>query len=458
MIKSTVVKNIFLFVLSILFASCESSDYFSVGGIVEGLSGTVVLQNNGSDNVEINSNGKFLFPILGVEGSHYNVTISSQPINQTCTVTNAKGVLENSNADVLVTCVTTNDTASLSVTNSPLQLVEDGPIGTLTITNNSESIIAENIVSDFTGTALDGNVAETANTCATLVPGASCVLGYSPGSSVVAQTNFSIHGDNTSSVIAAIEIIAGPDLVSINPTSGIASGGTGFTLTGSNLTGATAVNFGGIAATSVNVVNSTTVTGVTPAHAAGAVDVTIATPLGLATLTNGYTYVATSIGTSANGGIVACLNGGLDNLISATADNSTSIEWGGLGVATNAQSNTDGATNTASIVTLLGNNGGTPYATQTCDIYEIDSQGNTPCEVGNACYSDWFVAATNQLGCLFTNRVAIGGFAGTTYWTSTESAGSPTFGAAAIDFTTGVTTLLFKDNPSRLRCVRSFTP
>lgn len=52
----------------------------------------------------------------------------------------------------------------------------------------------------------------------------------------------------------------------------------------------------GQAATSVNVVNSTTVTGVTPAHAAGVVDVVIATPAGGATLVNGYTYVTTVVG------------------------------------------------------------------------------------------------------------------------------------------------------------------
>src|SRR5690606_11666161 len=77
-------------------------------------------------------------------------------------------------------------------------------------------------------------------------------------------------------------------LTAVNPDSGPASGGTGFTLTGIGLTGATAVTFDGIAATSVNVVNSTTVTGVTPAHAAGVVDVVISTPAGNATLANGY--------------------------------------------------------------------------------------------------------------------------------------------------------------------------
>jgi fructose/tagatose bisphosphate aldolase len=79
------------------------------------------------------------------------------------------------------------------------------------------------------------------------------------------------------------------------------------------LTGATGVTFGGSAATSVNVVNSTTVTAVTPAHAAGAVDVVITTPSGSATDTNGYTYLTTAVGQSAYGGKIACLNGSLNN-------------------------------------------------------------------------------------------------------------------------------------------------
>ncbi|WBV69267.1 IPT/TIG domain-containing protein [Legionella pneumophila] len=100
-------------------------------------------------------------------------------------------------------------------------------------------------------------------------------------------------------------------------------------LTGTGLTGATAVTFGGIAATSVNVVNSTTVTAVTPAHAIGPVDVVIDTPVGGATLANGYTYLTTAVGQPSGGGIIACLNPG-NNLIAATTDISTGIVWGGL--------------------------------------------------------------------------------------------------------------------------------
>ena len=52
------------------------------------------------------------------------------------------------------------------------------------------------------------------------------------------------------------------------------------TLTGTNFTGATGVTFGGTAATSLVVVNATTITCTVPAHATGAVSVVVTTPSG----------------------------------------------------------------------------------------------------------------------------------------------------------------------------------
>jgi hypothetical protein len=181
--------------------------------------------------------------------------------------------------------------------------------------------------------------------------------------------------------------------------------------------------------------------------------VDITTPQGTATLPNGYTYLATSIGQSTNGGVIACLDGGLDNLISAITDNSTGIQWGGFGTAVSAASVIDGDANTAAIVTTLGNNGGAPYAAQLCANYEIDSQGNSPCESGNACYADWFLPAKNQLACLFTNRISIGGFQSAPYWTSTEFSSSPSLSAMSQNFSGGAQLEMVKSNSLNVRCV-----
>ncbi|WP_378940910.1 putative Ig domain-containing protein [Mesorhizobium sp. ANAO-SY3R2] len=83
---------------------------------------------------------------------------------------------------------------------------------------------------------------------------------------------------------------ATPTLTSASPNTGSTAGGTSVTLTGTNLTGATAVSFGGTAASLFTVNDATKITATTPAHAAGAVNVVVSTPNGTATLTNGYTY------------------------------------------------------------------------------------------------------------------------------------------------------------------------
>lgn len=356
-------------------------------------------------------------------------------------------------------------TAIITVTGSPLTLTTHGSTGTLTVNNTSLMVPATNVQSDFTATALDGNVAETGNTCAILAPQANCTLTYTAGNTPVSQTDFPIEGSNTNRVTAAIQINIAITLTSVNASTGSASGGAGVTLTGTGLTGATGVTFGGNAATSVHVVNSTTVTAVTPPHAVGNVDVVITTPSGSSTLTHGYTYQPTAIGQSAYGGNIACLNGGLNNLIAAITDNvghlGSPAGWGGSGTLTNATSTTDGASNTATIVSVLGNNGGTAYAAALCDNYEIDSQGNTPCESANTCYNDWFLPAGNnttlsgQLHCLYTNQVAIGGFSGDYYWSSTEIDAT---NAWSQRFSNGQEINDSKTFFDHYRCVRSFNP
>ncbi|MCX7117581.1 MAG: IPT/TIG domain-containing protein [Legionellales bacterium] len=396
---------------------------------------------------------------LHVNGSQLTQLISHGPI--VCEQGSTLQCYRPASANILaITQAAAITDATITVTGSPLTLTTNGPAGTLTINNTSLSVTATNIASSFTGTALDGRVTETGNTCASVAPQASCTLTYTPGSTVVSQTGFPIQGSNTNAVTAAIQIDADVTLSSVSPSSGAASGGTGVTLTGVGLTGATGVTFGGTAATSVNVVSSTTVTAVTPVHAAGAVDVVITTPSGSATKTIGYTYQATAVGQSAYGGKIACLNSE-NNLIAATADNSTRIEWSGIGSTTNATSDTNGAENTATIVIVVGANSGKPYAAQLCSNYEIDSQGNTPCESGNTCYHDWFLPAgrnktdSGQLNCLYANRFAISGFASAHYWSSTQVTVN---NAWVQHFSDGAQVFFGKNFTFHVRCVRGFTP
>ena len=83
-----------------------------------------------------------------------------------------------------------------------------------------------------------------------------------------------------------------PTVSSCAPAQGTIVGGTAVTITGTNFTGATGVTFGGAAATSVSVVNSTTITCLTPAHAFGPVNVAVTGPYGVGTGVNLYTFLA----------------------------------------------------------------------------------------------------------------------------------------------------------------------
>ncbi|MFY0566914.1 IPT/TIG domain-containing protein [Archangium lansingense] len=112
---------------------------------------------------------------------------------------------------------------------------------------------------------------------------------------------------------------SGPSLASVSPNTGMSSGGESFTLRGGNFAPGATVRMGGASATSVTVVDSTTLTGITPANAPGTVDVVVRNPDGqTATLGASFTYslspapvvmgLGPSVGTS-NGGTRIFLTG-----------------------------------------------------------------------------------------------------------------------------------------------------
>ena len=79
----------------------------TIGGTVTGLVGTVVLQNNGGDNLPVNAIGPFTFATaLDTASNSYSVTVFTQPANQTCLVTaNRSGLAFGNVTNVEVSCV-----------------------------------------------------------------------------------------------------------------------------------------------------------------------------------------------------------------------------------------------------------------------------------------------------------------------------------------------------------------
>jgi hypothetical protein len=86
--------------------------------------------------------------------------------------------------------------------------------------------------------------------------------------------------------------VAPPTVTGVSPNHGLVTGGTTVTITGTNLSKATAVKFGATNASSFTVKSGTEITAVSPPGTPGTVDVTVTTAGGTsATSTNDqFTY------------------------------------------------------------------------------------------------------------------------------------------------------------------------
>jgi hypothetical protein len=139
------------------------------------------------------------------------------------------------------------------------------------------------------GTAATGVVVVNDTTITALTPagvaGAANVIVTSPVGASTGGTGAFTY------VTPPPPVAPAPTVTLVAPNNGTTLGGTSVTITGTDFTGATLVAIGGNPATNLIVVNSTTITATTPAHAAGTVDVVVVTPSGPGTGSGLYTYV-----------------------------------------------------------------------------------------------------------------------------------------------------------------------
>ena len=190
----------------------------TVGGTITGLpqSASVVLQDNGGDNLTITANGTFTFATPITSGSAYNVTVLTQPSTYTCTVSNGAGTISGSNVTtVAVVCAVNTYSVGGSVSGLSGSLVlQDNGGDSLTVSANSSFTFATKVasgssysvtvashpagqscsVANGTASTISGNVTNVAVTCSTnTFPIGGTVTGLSGSTNVVLQDN---GGDN----------------------------------------------------------------------------------------------------------------------------------------------------------------------------------------------------------------------------------------------------------------------
>ncbi|HEX3899493.1 MAG TPA: IPT/TIG domain-containing protein [Mycobacteriales bacterium] len=158
--------------------------------------------------------------------------------------------------------------------------------GGTSVTINGSSFTAASVVQFGTGTPAAKFTVTSDSQLVAVAP------AHAAGPVNVSVTNPS--GTTSVSASATFTYVAPPTVTSVSPTTGPIAGGTSVTITGTGFTGATAVHFGTVAASSVTVNSATKITVTAPAAAAGAVDVTVTNAGGTSATgsSDKFTYVA----------------------------------------------------------------------------------------------------------------------------------------------------------------------
>jgi len=133
-------------------------------------------------------------------------------------------------------------------------------------------------------------------------------FGGTASTKVTYQDNFTIYAVTPAHAAAIVNVVVtqkgtssienvtftytGPiTITDISPSSGSTIGGDNVTISGDNFTGTTQVIFAG-SSVSYTIQDNNTIYVTSPAHAAGAVDVSVTNPYGTVTSTGGFTYIS----------------------------------------------------------------------------------------------------------------------------------------------------------------------
>ncbi|HSB96820.1 MAG TPA: hypothetical protein VLC91_10235 [Spongiibacteraceae bacterium] len=145
----------------------------AVGGSISGLTGTLVLQNNGGDAQAISTDGHFTFPTAVDSGATYAVTVQTQPAGLTCSVSNGSGTAGAVDiSDVTIVC---------SVNAYRIGYTVSGLSGSVVLQNNAGDDQTINSDGTFMFAASIAHGATYAVTVLTQPAGQTCSVGNGSG-------------------------------------------------------------------------------------------------------------------------------------------------------------------------------------------------------------------------------------------------------------------------------------
>ncbi|WP_406407831.1 IPT/TIG domain-containing protein [Streptomyces halstedii] len=208
---------------------------------------------------------------------------------------------------------------------------------TISTVNPTQGPTTGGTVVTLTGTGMTGATAVrfgSTNATSFTVGSATQITAVSPPRAAGAAAVTVIHPTGNSNSVTFTYVLAEvPQVTGVTPANGPTAGGTSVVLTGTGFTGATAVTFAGVPATSFLVNSATQISAVTPAGTTGAAVVTVTTPGGTSAPDTFFFYAAPpvlrggspAVGPTA-GGTVVTLDG--SDLLNAGA-----VRFGAAGAA-----------------------------------------------------------------------------------------------------------------------------
>jgi hypothetical protein len=244
-----------------------------------------------------------LEPTEGPRAGGTSVTVTGANFTEASAVTfgSTAAASFKANSDTSITAVSPNGTGSVDVTvttpggTSPVSeadkfsYVPAPPMVTKVEPNAGPQAGGTSVT--ITGTNLTGATAVrfgAASATSFKVTSATSISATSPaGSARVDVTVTTPEGTSATGSADQFSYLASgprPAVTKVSPAKGPSAGGTTVTITGTGLTGATAVKFGTANAASFKVTSPGSITAVSPAHTKGTVDVTVTTPGGVSAL------------------------------------------------------------------------------------------------------------------------------------------------------------------------------